>query len=336
MNKKAPTKAKTQRQTTQPIKNHSSVLRKSRLNNDAEHSTVPPIVNEVLSSSGQPLDPVTRTFMESRFGHNFKNVKVHTSYKSAISADGINAKAYTIGRDIYFGSGQYQPTSLSGLKILAHELAHVVQGGSCENKTNEVRLRGVPDTFEIEAENVSKKIDTGEIFKITNISNTPRLYKSDKNNQIQEPLEPVSSRWAIKIMAAASVGYGEGIIVLICDPKTQVGTAFNYIGLGLGYGIKGSLPGDVSGDSEWKYIDLPAPIKLSDWEGWGTVGSGSAGVAKKGFGMCTLEFKNPRKVNNKIKEPVKITFTGAPLLGLSAGVTWGVWEKSGKNWKMTC
>jgi hypothetical protein len=88
---------------------------------------VPPIVHEVLSSSGQPLDVSARTFMESRFGHDFSGVRVHTGERAAESARSVNALAYTVGRDVVFGTGQYSPGTMVGKRLLAHELTHVVQ-----------------------------------------------------------------------------------------------------------------------------------------------------------------------------------------------------------------
>ncbi len=88
---------------------------------------VPPIVNEVLHSPGQPLDTATRAFMEPRFGHDFGKVRVHTDARAAESALAVNALAYTLGRDVVFGAGQYNISTTEGKRLLAHELTHVVQ-----------------------------------------------------------------------------------------------------------------------------------------------------------------------------------------------------------------
>ena len=65
--------------------------------------------------------------MEPRFGHNFGNVRVHTDARAVESARAVNAQAFTVGRDIVFGDGQYQPSTSEGKLLLAHELTHVVQ-----------------------------------------------------------------------------------------------------------------------------------------------------------------------------------------------------------------
>jgi hypothetical protein len=87
----------------------------------------PPIVHATLSSPGRPLDPAVRTFFEPRFGRDFGPVRVHSDSAAATSARSINAAAYTVGSHLVFGSGQFQPGNASGRRLIAHELAHVVQ-----------------------------------------------------------------------------------------------------------------------------------------------------------------------------------------------------------------
>jgi hypothetical protein len=98
-----------------------------RKGTSAKPSAAPPVVHEVLRSVGQPLDPATRAFMETRFGHNFGKVRVHTDQRAASSARAIHALAYTYGERIIFGADQYRPNTTSGRHLLAHELTHVVQ-----------------------------------------------------------------------------------------------------------------------------------------------------------------------------------------------------------------
>ncbi len=107
---------------------------------------VPPIVDEVLrSGTGQPLDTATREFMGSRFGEDFSQVRVHTDARAAESAQAINAQAYTAGRDVVFGTGQYAPATPKGRWVLAHELAHVVQQNAAGAQTRpEVSQAGDP------------------------------------------------------------------------------------------------------------------------------------------------------------------------------------------------
>lgn len=92
----------------------------------------PPLVEEVLHSSGHPLDPGTREFFENRFGYQFGSVRVHTDDRAAESAWAVNALAYTVGRDVVFGAGKYTPSTQAGKQLLAHELTHVIQQSSTQ------------------------------------------------------------------------------------------------------------------------------------------------------------------------------------------------------------
>jgi hypothetical protein len=88
---------------------------------------VPPVVNEALQTTGQPLDAETIGFMGSRFGYDFSKVRVHTGGKATESATSINATAFTLGNDIVFNNHNYEPKTVNGKWLLAHELTHVVQ-----------------------------------------------------------------------------------------------------------------------------------------------------------------------------------------------------------------
>lgn len=110
-------------------KNKKGVLQRKSSNN-SKQMAVPPIVHEVLHSSGQPLDAATRAFMEPHFRHDFSGVRVHTDAKASESAQMVDALAYTVGRDVVFGAGQYMPNTQAGRGLIAHELTHVIQAGN--------------------------------------------------------------------------------------------------------------------------------------------------------------------------------------------------------------
>ena len=79
---------------------------------------------------GQPLPESARNFFEPRFGTDFSGVRVHTDAEANSLSREINARAFTVGRDIFVGSGQYNPYSSAGRHLLAHELTHTVQQGA--------------------------------------------------------------------------------------------------------------------------------------------------------------------------------------------------------------
>lgn len=82
---------------------------------------------EGLRGGGEPLPKPTREFFEGRFGRDFGDVRVHTGGQAASSARSLGARAYTVGSDVVFGSGEYAEGTLGGRRLLAHELTHVVQ-----------------------------------------------------------------------------------------------------------------------------------------------------------------------------------------------------------------
>jgi len=79
------------------------------------------------AQDGISLDKETRTFMESRFGYDFSQIRIHTDEKASRSASNLGSIAYTNGIDIFFGSGQYRPQTREGKRLIAHELAHTIQ-----------------------------------------------------------------------------------------------------------------------------------------------------------------------------------------------------------------
>lgn len=125
---------------------------------------VPPIVHDVLSSAGETLNPSTRAYLEPRFGHDFSQVRVHTDARAADSARAVNALAYTVGRDIVFGSGKYQPHTRDGLRLVAHELTHTLQQSSVRTATSAaVQMSGNHSAEEREADSVASHIDTAQL-----------------------------------------------------------------------------------------------------------------------------------------------------------------------------
>ena len=92
-----------------------------------ERMTAPPVAREVITGSGQPLEEKTRQSLGRSFGHDFSRVRVHNDSRAQESARAVNAQAYTVGTHVVFGAGRYAPATGAGERLLAHELAHVVQ-----------------------------------------------------------------------------------------------------------------------------------------------------------------------------------------------------------------
>ncbi|EOR94493.1 hypothetical protein ADIARSV_2339 [Arcticibacter svalbardensis MN12-7] len=96
---------------------------------------------ESTRGSGNKMDSGTQDFMESRFGSTFSDIKIHTDPVSNQLSKSLNAQAFTIGKDIYFNEGKYNPASADGKRLLSHELTHTIQQNNIAPK-----VQREPDT----------------------------------------------------------------------------------------------------------------------------------------------------------------------------------------------
>jgi hypothetical protein len=103
----------------------AAVQRKATAHHAA--GSAPAVVRNALQTPGRPLDAATRADMEQRFGCDFGDVRVHTDAHAERSARAVSARAYTFGGEVVFAAGEYSPYTAEGRRLLAHELAHVVQ-----------------------------------------------------------------------------------------------------------------------------------------------------------------------------------------------------------------
>ena len=125
-----------------------------------------PVLDVVGKGGGQPLDKGVQGDMESRFGHDFSGVRVHTDSQASASAKAVQAHAYTVGNDIVFNNDQYSPGSSDGQRMLAHELTHVVQqrSGPVDGSPagGGISLSDPSDRFEREAEATADRVMSGD------------------------------------------------------------------------------------------------------------------------------------------------------------------------------
>jgi pyrrolidone-carboxylate peptidase len=121
-----------------------------------------PIVHDVLSQQGSPLDAEARAYMEPLFNRDFSQVRVHADARGAASARSIDALAYTVGSHVVFDQGQYAPETSAGQKLLAHELTHVVQQAAGHGYIARQGLEVSPeDASEREAQSVAERVSQG-------------------------------------------------------------------------------------------------------------------------------------------------------------------------------
>jgi hypothetical protein len=106
---------------------------------------------EIAAGPGRELDAATRTRLESAFGRDFSHVRVHTDEAAGATAVSMGAAAYTVGSDVYFAQGYFAPHTSEGSRLLAHELAHVVQNAEHGTSTV-VRRAPLPEAVERSSE----------------------------------------------------------------------------------------------------------------------------------------------------------------------------------------
>ena len=130
----------------------SFIQKKSSLNNNGVISDS--VSNQIQSTknSGNAMHETTKSFMESRFGTDFSNVNIHTDNNASQLSNELNAQAFTVGNDIYFNDGKYQPESFAGKQLLAHELTHVLQQGRNTPSFLQRKTLSPPDLKAQEAE----------------------------------------------------------------------------------------------------------------------------------------------------------------------------------------
>ncbi|MDH3976497.1 MAG: DUF4157 domain-containing protein [Deltaproteobacteria bacterium] len=127
----------------QPEEEEKEVQAKERGQNSRALSSSAESGIKAIKGGGRPLPESTRKFFEPRFGADFRGVRIHLDSRAAGLAKAINAKAFTKGKDIVFGSGYYSPETSGGKRLLAHELTHVLQQSRKINRSADtVQMKG--------------------------------------------------------------------------------------------------------------------------------------------------------------------------------------------------
>lgn len=147
----------------------------------------PARLERVVQTPGTVLDAGTKSLMNSRFGHDFSRVRIHSDAAAAASARAERAHAYTLGEHVVFGHGRYAPATTEGRRLLAHELAHVVQ--QTEN-TGSVTLPGA--TSEAEADHAARAVTHNLPVPVIGSVNAPVIQRDDAEPEALSPESQVS------------------------------------------------------------------------------------------------------------------------------------------------
>jgi hypothetical protein len=189
--------------------------------------------------SGSNMDRPTQSFMQSRFGTDFSNVQIHTGNESVQMNRDLNAKAFTVGNDIYFNEGQYSPNSSDGKHLLAHELTHIIQQKSFANQQV---IRRKPDknilnkkiikivAFKGSLDSAQATLSDNSIVEISLILNSLTesgiyIYNYDAGapflyRRMESEGQTGGFRWSIRSVYGENyheAGYAEQVIIQILD-----------------------------------------------------------------------------------------------------------------------
>jgi Domain of unknown function (DUF4157) len=146
------------------------------------------VVSDIISSqinssrgNGSSMDNSTQTFMQSRFGADFSNVKIHTGGEAVQMNRELNAKAFTVGNDIYFNEGQYNPNSNDGKHLLAHELTHTVQQGGATTDLVNRRINNTTPRV------IYRQLIPGPVDPTFTIAGTPNVTATPDGTEVNTP-----------------------------------------------------------------------------------------------------------------------------------------------------
>jgi hypothetical protein len=119
-------------------------------------------IDRAAGSSGSPLPSALRERLESSLGADLSSVRIHDGRDSADAAKAVGAKAYTVGQDIHFGAGHYDPATEAGQFLLAHEVAHTVQqAGATPSRQHKLEVSTPQDGAELEADRAAEAMVAG-------------------------------------------------------------------------------------------------------------------------------------------------------------------------------
>jgi hypothetical protein len=131
-------------------------------------------LDRAANSTGAPLPTTLQSKFETSLGADLSNVRIHTGSESAAAASSVSARAYTVGSDIHFNAGQYDPHSAAGQHLIAHEVAHTVQqsGHSDRKPMFKLDVSNPGDSHEIAADRAADAMVVGAPAHVTTAPST--------------------------------------------------------------------------------------------------------------------------------------------------------------------
>lgn len=163
-------------QAERPILHSGLIQRKAARDDNGVAVGAEQAVDRASASAGASLPGELRERFESSLGTDLSSVRVHTGTESATAAHAVGAKAYTLGNDIHFGRGQFDPSSEAGQHLLAHEVAHTVQQrGAAPARQHKLEVSTAGDAHEHEADHAADAMISGRTFRVAPATGLARV-----------------------------------------------------------------------------------------------------------------------------------------------------------------
>lgn len=137
-------------------------------------------------TTGEGLPPKLRTDLEGSFDANLSQVRVHTDAASGSAATSMQAKAFTVGSDIFFAPSTYDPSSTDGQHLIAHEVAHTIQqqwGAAGSGPQTKLEVSEPSDPLEIEAERSADAFVRGDAQPVASRAPGPTVFRSVESDR---------------------------------------------------------------------------------------------------------------------------------------------------------
>lgn len=146
-----------------------------------------------ITDAGRPLDSVTRNSMETAFGRDFSNVRMHDDARAHDNARALQARAYTAGDHIVFGEGAYRPQTPRGRALIAHELAHSVQQGGIQLKAAAATPLARDAELEAQADRAALDVTGSRPVSTLTTIGVSSVFRADGDPAAAPPTAPPAS-----------------------------------------------------------------------------------------------------------------------------------------------
>ena len=177
------------------------------------------------NDGGSPLPYSIRDFFEPKFNRDLSQVRIHTGNEASQSAESINAKAFTMGQNVVFNKGQYDPATSQGQRLLAHELTHTIQQSGHTSASHE----GMVQREENTPDQSSAGVSVTDIFPFPKDSQV--VLGRIMNDWILKTISKSKDPRQQQMAAALNAIHGLKATVITATPDAFVATANNAVTL---------------------------------------------------------------------------------------------------------